>query len=281
MIKIKGGIDVKEIVNIAIIGCGGIANGKHMPSLKRLEGVHMVAFCDIIVERAEKAKDEFGTSDARVYKDYKELLENEPDVDAVHVCTPNRSHSYISIDAMESGKHVMCEKPMAKTYQDALAMCEAAKRTGKKLTIGYQNRFRKETQYLHQLPIGQGGGNRTAQQLDPALAHAPHGVLQAIGIVQGLNARQSLCADASPAHRIDVVALDPDDASIAHRHLHRAVRDAGTACRTHDLLRRRGAVCGMCFHKVAGSTCADGGHGTRKSGRLDETASCQIDSIHS
>ncbi len=142
---------MKEIVNIAIIGCGGIANGKHMPSLKRLEGVHMVAFCDIIVERAEKAKDEFGTSDARVYKDYKELLENEPDVDAVHVCTPNRSHSYISIDAMESGKHVMCEKPMAKTYQDALAMCEAAKRTGKKLTIGYQNRFRKETQYLHQL----------------------------------------------------------------------------------------------------------------------------------
>ena len=142
---------MKEIVNIAIIGCGGIANGKHMPSLKRLEGVHMVAFCDIIVERAEKAKDEFGTSDARVYKDYKELLENEPDVDAVHVCTPNRSHSYISIDAMESGKHVMCEKPMAKTYQDALAMCEAAKRTGNKLTIGYQNRFRKETQYLHQL----------------------------------------------------------------------------------------------------------------------------------
>ena len=142
---------MEKVIRIAIVGCGGIANGKHMPSLKRLPGVEMVAFCDFIAERAEKARKAYGTPDARVYTDYKELLAKEPAVDAVHVCTPNRSHSFITIDALEAGKNVMCEKPMAKTSAEAVAMCEAAKRTGKKLTIGYQNRVRKETQYLHQL----------------------------------------------------------------------------------------------------------------------------------
>lgn len=134
-------------LKIGIIGCGGIANGKHMPSLAKLDSVEMVAFCDIVVERAEKAKEQYGTADAKVYEDYKELLKDET-IDVVHVCTPNREHSFITIDALEAGKHVMCEKPMAKTYAEALKMVEAAKRTGKKLTIGYQNRQNPETQYL-------------------------------------------------------------------------------------------------------------------------------------
>ena len=60
---------MKDTIKVAIIGCGGIANGKHMPSLKRLPDVEMVAFCDLIEERAVKAKEEFGTADARVYID--------------------------------------------------------------------------------------------------------------------------------------------------------------------------------------------------------------------
>ena len=56
-------------VRIGIIGCGGIANGKHMPSLKKLPDVEMVAFCDIIVERAEKAAREYGVEGAKVYAD--------------------------------------------------------------------------------------------------------------------------------------------------------------------------------------------------------------------
>ena len=64
-------------VRIGIIGCGGIAFGKHMPSLKKVENAKMVAFCDIIPERAEKAKAQFGTPDAKVYVDYKELLKDE------------------------------------------------------------------------------------------------------------------------------------------------------------------------------------------------------------
>ena len=128
-----------RIVNIGIIGCGGIANGKHMPSLKKIPNVRMIAFCDVIPERAEKAAREYGTPDAKVYTDYRELLKN-PEVEVVHVLTPNREHADITIDALYAGKHVMCEKPMAKTAADARRMVEAAKKTGKKLTIGYQHR---------------------------------------------------------------------------------------------------------------------------------------------
>ncbi|HOA33676.1 MAG TPA: Gfo/Idh/MocA family oxidoreductase [Clostridiales bacterium] len=132
---------------VGIIGCGGIANGKHMPALKNTGRVDMVAFCDIIEERAVKAAQEYGTPDAKVYTDYKELLKDDS-IEIVHVCTPNRSHSFITIDALEAGKHVMCEKPMAKTYEEAKAMVEAAKRTGKKLTIGYQNRQKPQSLYV-------------------------------------------------------------------------------------------------------------------------------------
>jgi len=132
---------------IGIIGCGGIANGKHMPSLAKLANVEMVAFCDIIREKAEKAAEKFGSADVKVYEDYKELLADET-IDIIHVCTPNDSHADISIAGLESGKHVMCEKPMAKTAADARRMVEAAKKSDKKLTIGYQNRYRSDSQYL-------------------------------------------------------------------------------------------------------------------------------------
>ncbi len=139
-----------RIVKVGIIGCGGIANGKHMPSLKTVPNVRMVAFCDIIVEKAEKAAREYGTPDAKVYQDYHDLLA-DPEIEVVHVLTPNREHAQISIDAMYAGKHVMCEKPMAKTAADAHRMAEVAKETGKKLTIGYQSRQKPEVIYAKQM----------------------------------------------------------------------------------------------------------------------------------
>ncbi len=140
---------MSDILRIGIIGCGGIANGKHMPALMKQKDVQMVAFCDIIEERAVKAAKDYGTPDAKTYTDYKELLEDKT-IDVVHVCTPNKEHSFITIDALEAGKHVMCEKPMAKTYAEAKAMLDAAKRTGKKLTIGYQNRHTPQALYVKQ-----------------------------------------------------------------------------------------------------------------------------------
>ena len=138
---------MEKVLKVGIIGCGGIANGKHMPALAAVKQCEMVAFCDIIVSRAEEAAKKFGTPDAKVYEDYKELLKDES-IDVVHVCTPNRSHSFITVDALEAGKHVMCEKPMAINSVEAKKMLDAAERTGKKLTIGYQNRFRDDSLYL-------------------------------------------------------------------------------------------------------------------------------------
>ena len=86
-----------RIVKVGIIGCGGIANGKHMPSLSKLPNVEMVAFCDIIPERAEQAKTKYGTIDAKVYTDYKQLL-NDREIEVVHVLTPNREHADITVD---------------------------------------------------------------------------------------------------------------------------------------------------------------------------------------
>ena len=142
-------ICASDKVRVGIIGCGGIANGKHMPSLKQVKECEMVAFCDIIEDKAKAAAEKYGIEGAKVYTDYKELLEDKS-IDVVHVCTPNRSHSFITVDALEAGKHVMCEKPMAINTAEAQKMLDAAKRTGKKLTIGYQNRHRPDSLYMKQ-----------------------------------------------------------------------------------------------------------------------------------
>ena len=133
-------------VKVGIIGCGGIGQNKHMPSLSKIETVQIVAFCDLIEERAQMCKEKFGTPDAFVCTDYKELLAIE-DIEVVHVLTPNREHAQITVDALYAGKHVMCEKPMAKTAEGARQMVAAAKATGKKLAIGYQHRMKAEARY--------------------------------------------------------------------------------------------------------------------------------------
>lgn len=134
-------------LKIGIVGCGGIANGKHLPAIKKNGNFEILAFCDLVKERAEKAKEEYGTLDSKIYTDYTELLKEE-EIEAVYVLTPNKSHSFISVAAMKAGKHVMCEKPMAKTYADAKLMLDTARETGKILTIGYQNRYRADSTYL-------------------------------------------------------------------------------------------------------------------------------------
>lgn len=137
-------------LKIGIIGCGGIANQKHLPALQKNSDLNeIVAFCDIVEERAVKAAKEYGISDAKVYTDYKELLKNE-DVEVVHICTPNVSHSAIAIDAFAAQKHVYCEKPMSHSTEEAEKMVAAWKASGKKFTVGYQNRFRPEVMNLHE-----------------------------------------------------------------------------------------------------------------------------------
>lgn len=132
---------MKDTVRIGFIGCGGIANQKHLPAMfcEKQNGAQLVAFCDLIPERAQAAADKYGDPGCKVYTDYHELLA-DPTIDAVHVLTPNVAHCEISCAAMEAGKHVLCEKPMAATKEDAERMMEVHKKTGKMLTIGYQYR---------------------------------------------------------------------------------------------------------------------------------------------
>lgn len=135
-------------LQVGVIGCGGIANQKHFPALaSQSDKCEIAAFCDIVKERAVKACEQYGAEDAKVYTDYREMLA-DPDIDVVHVCTPNVAHCPITCDAFEAGKHVMCEKPMAAATEDAQKMMDAWKKSGRKFTIGYQNRFRQDSRVL-------------------------------------------------------------------------------------------------------------------------------------
>ena len=138
-------------IRAAIVGCGGIANQKHLPAFKaNADKAELVAFCDIIPERAEKAAKEYGIEGAKVFTDYNEMLADKSlGIELVHVLTPNVAHCPITVAAFEAGMHVMCEKPMAATTADAQKMIDAWKKSGKKFTIGYQNRFRDDTLTLH------------------------------------------------------------------------------------------------------------------------------------
>jgi predicted dehydrogenase len=98
----------------------------------------IVYFCDIIPERAEKAVEKYECGKA--IKDYRDALK-DPEIDAISVCTPNHMHAKISIDALKAGKQVLCEKPSARTYAEALKMQSAQEETGNILSIGVVNRF--------------------------------------------------------------------------------------------------------------------------------------------
>lgn len=137
-------------LKVGMIGCGSIAMTAHLPALKKISAVELVAFCNRNIERAKKAAAEFGEKEAHTYSDYKEMLKNEQ-LDMVYVCTSNRSHAQISIAALEAGCHVMVEKPMAANAEDALMMLKAAERTGKMLSIGYSIRFEDSSRTLKKL----------------------------------------------------------------------------------------------------------------------------------
>ncbi len=125
-------------IKVAVIGCGTIANNSHIPSYLQNERAEIKYFCDIIPSRAKAAVEKYGCGEA--IEDYMTALK-DPEIEAVSVCTPNICHSEIAIAALEHGKNVLCEKPAARIYPEALAMQEAQKKYGKVLNIGVVNRF--------------------------------------------------------------------------------------------------------------------------------------------
>ena len=135
-------------MKVAVIGCGTIANGQHIPAYLANEKVEIKYFCDILPERAEEAVRKYGCGIA--VTDYREVLA-DPEVEAVSVCTPNRMHSVITIDALKAGKNVLCEKPAARLYEEALQMQKAQHESGKVLNIGVVNRFDLAVNQIKQL----------------------------------------------------------------------------------------------------------------------------------
>lgn len=125
-------------MKVAIIGCGTIANAAHIPAYLKNPDAEIKYFCDILPERAQAAVEKYGCGTA--VSDYHQVLA-DPEIEAVSVCTPNNMHARISIDALRAGKNVLCEKPAARTYAEALEMQKAQHETGKVLNIGVVNRF--------------------------------------------------------------------------------------------------------------------------------------------
>lgn len=134
-------------LKIGVIGCGSIAQHRHLPEYAANANVKIVAVCDINEERAKKIAEKYG---AAAYTSYEELVKSGT-VDAVSVCTPNYLHAPISIAALEAGLHVLCEKPMAISQKEAEDMIAAANASGKKLMIAHNQRFVASHQKAKQL----------------------------------------------------------------------------------------------------------------------------------
>ena len=129
---------MKEKINVAVIGCGNIGNSAHTPAYIASPRAQIKYFCDIIPEKADACVKKYGCGKA-VY-DYREILD-DPELDAVSVCTHNDMHSVIAIDFMKHGKDVLCEKPAARILSEALEMEKVSYETGRLLSIGVCNRY--------------------------------------------------------------------------------------------------------------------------------------------
>jgi predicted dehydrogenase len=124
-------------MKVAVIGCGSITEFRHAPEYHANPGVEIAAFCDPVPGRAERLAGMYGGA---AYTNYEDVLAL-PDVDAVSVCTSNSTHAEVTVKALAAGKHVLCEKPMATSLQDARLMTRAAERCGKILMVGHNQRL--------------------------------------------------------------------------------------------------------------------------------------------
>src|SRR5688572_800182 len=127
-------LGANDRIRIGVIGCGGMGTGHVGDLVKRSdsENIEVVAVSDVYQRRLSRAKN---IAKAEGYLDYRKLLERK-DVEAVLIATPDHWHGRISIDAMESGKHVYCEKPLTHTVDQAIAVRNAVRRYGKILQVG-------------------------------------------------------------------------------------------------------------------------------------------------
>lgn len=137
-----------EKLNVAVIGCGNIANFAHLPNLLKIKQIDLVATCDKMEERAKQAADRFKAN--RFFTDYKEVLELK-DLDAVIIATPPDTHKEIAIDAIKSNKHVFLEKPLAVNLDDAHEIYKRWKQSNVKFAVGFCLRHHGMFRYAKEL----------------------------------------------------------------------------------------------------------------------------------
>ena len=140
------------VKNVAIIGAGTISES-HLKAYQQIPGIYVKTICDMNTALAESRAKQYGI--ANFCADYKDVLA-DPEIDAVSIVTPTFTHKAIVMAALTAGKHVMCEKPPALTYADALECEETAKKAGKVLLYGFVLRFYGTYRYLKQY-IAEGG----------------------------------------------------------------------------------------------------------------------------
>ena len=138
-----GASDVRQVagpaVRVGIVGAGAIARRAHLPAVRRSGCLDVVAVADTDRARAEAVATEFGVPAA--YGSLEEMLEKAQDIDAVVICTPNHLHAAQAIASLEAGKHVLVEKPMATSLEDARRMVALAKASRRVLMVGFTHPF--------------------------------------------------------------------------------------------------------------------------------------------
>ena len=132
-------IDTSRIMKVGIVGTGWIAES-HIESYLQMPDVQIVAAADWVESKAEKFMERYGVKGVHFYKDHKEMIDNEPDLDAISVCTFNTQHAAPTIYALEHGINVLLEKPFTVTLDEAVEVIKAEKKSGKLLSIGFQPR---------------------------------------------------------------------------------------------------------------------------------------------
>lgn len=132
-------------IRVGIVGTGGISRAHHR-AYTAVGGFEIVAVCDIIREKAIQAAENWGVPKKYVFTSYNKMLEMD-EIDTVSVCTYNQAHRRPTVAALNAGKHVFCEKPMAATLADATAMVRAAKASGKILQVGVKSAFTPQLQF--------------------------------------------------------------------------------------------------------------------------------------
>ena len=125
------------IIHVGVVG-SGLIGPVHVGALQRIPGINVKALSDVDETTAKKKAEMLGIKSW--YGDYRQMLE-DPQISAIHVCVPNHLHHRVSFDAIETGKHVICEKPLALTTEEAMELLEAAQRAGVVHAVHYNLRY--------------------------------------------------------------------------------------------------------------------------------------------